>query len=65
MTRDELRKECETVGKYKGDTTVIVDGQGWKHDGIYCSNSYCPYLVYDENGDEACYYDMYLECIEK
>ena len=57
-------KNYNTLGKYKDAETVIVDGQGWYHDGYFCrySCSGCPYAVPDINGNLACYGEDYHKC---
>lgn len=58
----ELEKNLENTGE-----TVIVDGQGYYHDGMYCTGVYgaCPYWVEDIDGVRACYQDMYRQCEHK
>ena len=43
--------------------TVIMDRQGYFHDGHYCKHwEACPYVTADIKGLPACYHEEYLEC---
>lgn len=55
----ELKKDLQDEGE-----TVIVDGQGYYHDGMYCTGYHgaCPYWVEDIEGVRACYLDQYNRC---
>ena len=53
--------------KYKKSETVIEDGQGFYHYGMFGKRTCigCPYLVVDVDGHEACYMDEYLRCVNE
>lgn len=70
----KTKESFETLKKMRGEIlkadlknegeTVIVDGQGYYHDGMYCHNHCmpCPYWVADINDSMACYLDQYKQC---
>jgi len=58
-----IDKEAEK--KYKDAETTIKDGMGHIHYGYYCDCMACPYVVYDEYGDSACYAKMFKSgCVD-
>lgn len=53
--------------KYKDAETIIMDQQGYYHDGYYACKHYlaCPYCEIDINGRPACYCEDVHDCKQR